>query len=284
MKKLYSMILALSLPLGMSAQTSEALPFMQLDFQPASLAMGSSHVHSAATLPLGASPLDAGVAFETYMPAISATNYISGGVAGLLDKIGLSLGFTRGSGEPVTGEQFTPSEVLINVGASYAVLDWLAAGVNVKFAKEQLLSNYSNSAFAADMFVAGKVSEFDFAAGLSSVGQKVASSSTGSFSLPSAATVGCGYVYSEDILSICARAKADYYFSGAVAAGFGAEFCYSGTALVRAGYHYGGDSIIPSFASAGLGVRFREFTLDAAYLFASDILANSFAISAGVRF
>ena len=156
------MILALSLPLGMSAQTSEALPFMQLDFQPASLAMGSSPVHSAATLPLGGSPLAAGVAFETYMPAISATNYISAGVAGLLDKIGLSLGFSRGSGEPVTGEQFTPSEVLINVGASYAVLDWLAAGVNVKFAKEQLLSNYSNSAFAADMFVAGKLSEFDF--------------------------------------------------------------------------------------------------------------------------
>ena len=118
---------------------------------------------------------------------------------------------------------------------------------------------------AADLFVAGKVDAFDFAAGVCSVGTQVESESTGSFNLPSAATAGCGYVYDADSFSVCTRAKADYYFSGYLAAGIGAELLYDGMFAVRAGYHYGGESIIPNFASAGLGLHVGEFALGAAY-------------------
>ena len=285
------MILAACLiPAAAMAQgpVSDALPFTQLDYNPASIGMGGTVVPSAAVLPLKEVKLAGGLSYQNYMPDISATQYIGGGVAGCLDKLGYSFSFVRGTGEIIEDGSvgsYTPKEMLVNAGVSYAVLDRLAVGVNVKYAQEQPMLNYSNSAIAADVFVAGKFNGIDFAAGLSSVGQKVKSQATGEYSLPSAIVASAGYAYelTEDNV-VSARARVDSFFSGALAAGAGVEYCWSGMVCARAGYHYGGDSIIPSYASAGLGLRYSVITLDAAYLFASDVLGGGFAISAGVRF
>lgn len=285
MRKLYMILAAGLMTLEAAAQTSEALPFIQMDYNPVSLATGSTLIPSSAVLPLSDVKLAGGVAYESYMPGLSPTNYISAGAAGKLDKLGLSIAFSRGSGEPVTGEKFVPSEILVNAGVSYAVTDFLAIGANVKYGKEQLLANYANSAVAFDVFAAGKFSGFEFAAGASALGGKVQSESTGDFSLPAAITIGGGYTAKfAEVHAITARIKADRYFSGPIAAGFGFEYGYDGLAFARAGYHYGGDSIVPSFASAGLGLKIGEFTLDAAYLFASNILGGTFSVGVGVRF
>ena len=287
MKKISLTLLAGILCLAASAQepVSEALPFMQMDFNPSSIAMGSTRIPSAAILHLSGTKLAADVAYESYMPELSGTQYVSGGAAGTYGKFGASIGFTRGTGDEITGERFTPSEILVNAGLSYAVTPMIAAGVNVKYAKEQLLSNYSNNAVAADVFVAGKLDAFDFAAGVSSLGGQVESESTGKFNLPSAVTLGCGYLYDlNEEICLYARLRGDYYFSGNPAAGLGVEGWYKGMFAVRAGYHYGGESVIPNFASAGLGARIGEFPFDAAYIFASEALMNSFSICAGVRF
>ena len=286
MKKFYTVLAACLITAAGWAQqpVSDAMPFIQLDYNPASLAMGSTLVPSSAVLPLSPG-FAAGVAYQSYMPAISGTEYISAGAAGSYEKLAGSLSFSRGTGEEITGEKFTPTEVLISIGLGYALTDFLAIGANLKYAKEQLLSDYSNNAAAVDLFVAGKIEELDFAAGVSSLGQKVASRSTGDFSLPTTLPAACGYEYSlEDAHALRGRVKADYYLSGCFAAGLGVEYCYSGMVSARAGYHYGGDSIIPSFASAGIGLHVGQFTLDAAYLFASDVLGGSFSVSAGVRF
>lgn len=286
MRKISLILVSGILCLAASAQdlVSEALPFMQMDFNTSSIAMGSTRIPGAAVLPLSDTKLAAGVAYESYMPDLSNTRYISGGVAGVKGRLGASLGFTRGTGDEISGERFSPSEILVNAGISYAITPMIAAGINVKYAKEQLLSNYSNNAVAADLFVAGKVDAFDFAAGVSSIGTPVESENTGKFNLPSAATLGCGFSAGTGELSICARARGDYYFSGNLAAGLGFEGWYKGLVALRAGYHYGGESIIPDFASAGIGARLGEFTIDAAYIFASEALMNSFSVCAGVRF
>lgn len=285
MKKLYIILAAGLMSLSAAAQTSEALPFIQLDYSPVSLSMGSSLIPSSAVLPLSDSRLAGGVLYESYMPELSATRYIGAGVAGTLGKLGLSLAFTRGTGEMIADEKFIPSELMLNAGVSYAVMDFLAIGANVKYGKEQLLAAYANSAVAFDLFAAGKTAGFEFAAGVSALGGKVHSESTGDFSLPAAVTLGAGYTAEfGDVHAIAARARADRYFSGPIAAGFGIEYGYSGLAFARAGYHYGGDSIIPSFASAGLGLHVGDFTVDAAYLLASDILGGSFSVCVGVRF
>lgn len=289
MKKLY-ITLALGLvSLVAAAQTlvSDALPFVQLDYNPASIAMGSTSVPTVAYLPLDGVKIAGGVGYQTYMPQISATKYIGAGVAGSLDKLGYSLSFVNGTGEKISSgaSNFTPKEMMVDAGLSYAFLDFLALGVNVKYAREVPWENNSIDAVAADVFVAGKLDAFDFALGVSSLGQKVKAQSSSVYSFPTAFTVGAGYtVILADDHSIDARVKGDYYTSTGIAAGLGLEYCYSGMVFARAGYHYGGDSIIPSFASAGLGVDISGITLDVSYLFASDVLKGSFAISAGVRF
>ena len=269
---------------------SDALPFTQLDYNPVSIGMGGTIVSSAAVLPLKEVNLAGGLSYQNYMPQISATQYIGGGAAGCLQNFGYSLSFVHGTGETIYIDggsvgSYVPKEMLVNAGLSYSFLGHFAAGVNVKYAQEQPMYNYSNSALAADVFVAGIFNGLDFAAGISSVGQKVKSQSTGEYSLPSALVAGLGYSLEliEDHV-ITARARVDSFFSGALAAGAGVEYCWSGMVCARAGYHYGGDSIIPTYASAGLGLRYNMLTLDAAYLFASDVLGGSFALSAGVRF
>jgi hypothetical protein len=285
MKKIYLTLSSCLLCIVAIAQNpvSEALPFVQLDYNPASISMGSTYIGSAAMVPLSDSNLNAGALYQSYMPEIDGTQYMGVGVSGKKDALGLSLAFVRGKGAGITGEKFSPSEMMLNIGAGYAFTENLSAGINVKYARDQILSDYSHGAVAADIFVAGKMDRFDYAGGVSSIGQKVASESTGSFRLPSAATLGCGYTVGEEHV-LRTRVKADFYFSKAVAAGIGAEYAYKGMVSARCGYHYGGDSVIPSFASAGLGLHIGDFTIDAAYLFASDVLKNSFAVSAGVRF
>lgn len=280
----------ISLAAAAQNPTSEALPFMQLDYNPSSIAMGSTQVSSAATLPFCEMKLAGGLSYQNYMPQISATKFIGAGLAGRLDKIGYSLSFVHGTGEKVYVEDagskyYEPTEMLVNAGLSYAFLDFLSVGVNVKYAKEQPWTNYSIDGIAADVFVAGKVEGIDFAAGVSSLGPKVKSQSSDEFDLPTALTVGAGYRYEiSDEHALAIRAKVDSYLSTGLAAGAGVEYCFSGMVSARAGYHYGGDSVLPTFASAGLGVNYSGFTLDAAYLFASDILGGTFALSAGYRF
>jgi hypothetical protein len=54
----------------------------------------------------------------------------------------------------------------------------------------------------------------------------------------------------------------------------------------RAGYRYGGDSPIPSFASVGAGVKFSGVKLDLAYLIAGgdSPMKNTLAIGLGYSF
>ena len=292
MKKLSIIIATGLISLAAAAQnpTSEALPFMQLDYNPSSLAMGSTVVPTAALLPFSDIKVAGGVTYQNYLPQISATQYIGGGMAGRFDKIGYSISFVHGTGEKIyvmdaAVDYYVPRDMLLNAGVSYAFVDFMALGVNVKYGKETPWTT-SIDGLAADVILAGKVNDIDFAAGVSSIGPKVKSQSSGqTFDLPSAITFGAGYnckLTEEHAFTI--RAKLDSYFTSGLAAGAGVEYCWSGMVSARAGYHYGGESIVPTFASAGLGICYSGITLDAAYLFASDVLGGTFAISAGVRF
>ena len=55
---------------------------------------------------------------------------------------------------------------------------------------------------------------------------------------------------------------------------------------VRAGYRYGGKSVIPSFTSVGIGLKFVGITLDVAYLMADKTspMRNTLEFGLGYRF
>lgn len=68
-------------------------------------------------------------------------------------------------------------------------------------------------------------------------------------------------------------------------AGAAAQYDWNDCLFVRCGYHYGDETkAIPSYASAGIGVKLSGVSLDAVWLFASGTLRNSFALSLGYSF
>ena len=70
-----------------------------------------------------------------------------------------------------------------------------------------------------------------------------------------------------------------------VAAALGAEYTYDGFASIRAGFHYGGESVMqPTFASVGAGVKFMGIKLDLAYLIGSGAMKNTLALGLGYTF
>lgn len=282
--------LLLAIPSGATEPGSEALPFLRLHQNPASLAAGAASAGTAALLPFGGDRLCAGASYLSYMPSVSRTDYISGGISSRfgsfgdagkeeISRFGATLNFTRGAGREVYGTDYKPSDLLLNAGFGWAMTRQLSIGLNLSYASQSLTEDYSVKAVAADIFLAGKFGGFSFAAGASSLGGGVGSEETGDFSLPASAEAFFAYDFPlAGKHGLRASLDADYYFSGAFSAALGAEYAFGDIAFARAGYRYGGDSIIPSFASAGLGFRFKGFELDAAYLFASETLGGSFAL------
>ena len=77
---------------------------------------------------------------------------------------------------------------------------------------------------------------------------------------------------------------AGYYFTGGFAAAVGASYAFDDMVFVRAGYRYGGKSVIPSYASVGAGVRFAGVKVDLAYVVSSSPMANTLGVSLGYSF
>ena len=134
----------------------------------------------------------------------------------------------------------------------------------MKYLGNTLAEGQSYSAVSSDIFLMSEFSSFRAAIGVSSLGSKVRSASGESFSLPASATLGLGY---GDVFGqrhgVEVLVDADCYFSGAFSAAAGASYTYNDMVSVRAGYRYGGDSVIPSFASVGAGVKLFGVRLDA---------------------
>lgn len=295
------------LSIGASAQSSEALPFTRITRDPVSLAMGGTSVtrtsdisyasfSNAAAIPFSDNTLDVSAGYLGWQPSASPVQNVSAGAAwNAGGKFGVAAGFSYGMCQEyeimnASGQaagSFSPSEIQANVGLAWKFLPFISVGANVKYLGNTLAEGQSFSAVSSDIFLMSEFSSFRAALGVSSLGSKVKSASGARFSLPASATLGLGY---GDVFGqrhgVEVLVDADCYFSGAFSAAAGASYMYNGMVSVRAGYRYGGDSVIPSFASVGAGVKLFGVHLDAAYLIASgdSPLKNTFCIGIGYSF
>lgn len=216
----------------------------------------------------------------TYVPVsnvnISATYCLAG-------KISFSIDGMYGIGNDY-------GQMNIGLGAGYRMTDFLAARINLRYLSENLTPEVSYGALGADVAVDcllpitdnGKIAA---ELGVFSVGSKVTSASGIKYSLPSSAKIGAGYIHDiDDRNSIKVLAEADYYFHNAIGAALGAEAKIADMISVRAGYRYGAEYVIPSFASVGVGAKFAGIKIDAAYLFANEVIGNTTAVSLGYCF
>lgn len=288
-----------------SAQTSEALPFVRIGHDASREAMAGAGTLSGASAAWASfdyaalsvesdSRLSAAAGYQNWTP--SGTGYINAGLSLRLgERLGLTAGASYGIGKPYdvysaagakTGT-FTPGQYILNVGAAYKILPFLSAGVNVHSARETIAESQSHGTISGDVSLIGSFGGFKTGLGVLSVGTPVYSASGDVFNLPTSARISLAYEgKAGDSLAYGAYADADYYiFSSGINAAAGVRVEYNEFVRLMAGYNYGSaGAVIPSHASAGLGVTFAGISLDAAYLLASESLGGSLLVTLGYSF
>lgn len=276
---------------------SEALPFIRFErgLSPSALAgadiASSSNTAFAsfgnpAVVPFSKKTLDIEASWLRWMPETFPTDYYNFGASYNTGKVGFTLGVSTGkAGEMVTGTSFNPTDFQVNGGGAYRITDFLSMGINLRYASSNVTEKNSISSFGGDLFVTGQFDGFNVALGVRSLGAGVTGNDGTSYSLPTSISFGAAYVYDfAEVHSIEADLDAEYWLSGTFSAAAGVQYGYNDMVFVRAGARYGGQSIIPDYASAGIGVKFYGFKLGLSYLFGSDILKNTMTVGLGYCF
>ena len=300
LKHIFSAFLAV-IPFAASAQV---LPFTAIDYSPVTLAKGGTSVVETTSVANAAFGNPAAVAFfdgkadvnasyATWSPSQVKTTVINAaGAYKVNDKIGVSAAYSGGTYPEyeifdlagMSDGTFTPKHMYAGVGVSYLMKPELAFGVNVGFASNTLSKDVSYSAVSADLFAMYCVGPIRVAVGVSELGPKVASES-GEFSLPTAARLGFGYdLMVQEDYTVDLSVDASYYLAGAFSAAVGTSYNFKDMFSLRAGYRYGGESVIPSYASVGLGAGMSGVMLNVAYLFASETLSNTLCVGCSYSF
>lgn len=302
MRKLFIYIFLTLVPLSLGAQ---ALPFTSADYNPVTLAKGGASLTETSSVAYAttANPaaiaffegkLDASAGYTSWQPGSVKTSVINaGGAFKFGDKFGMAVGFSYGSypeytTTDLTGYEngtFKPTNMQLGLGLAYKIIPCLSIGANVGYAAETLAEGSSYGAIYADVYAMVKFGGLKATVGVSELGGKITSAAGTAFSIPSAANLGVGYtLQAGEKHNVDFNADAQYYFTDGVAAAVGASYAYDDMVFVRAGYRYGGKTVIPSFASAGVGVKFFGVKLDLAYVLGSSAMANTLALSLGYSF
>ena len=289
-------------PLSLGAQ---ALPFTSADYNPATLAKGGASLTETSTVAYAAfanpaaiafydGKVDASAGYTSWQPgSVKASVISAGGAFKFGDKFGMAAGLAY-EGYPeyvitdLTGYEngtFKPTSMQLGVGLSYKIISSLSIGANIGYATQTLAEGSTYGAIDADIYAMVKFDGFKATLGVSELGGKVTSAAGTAFSIPTAANLGLGYTLKAgEKHGVDFNADLQYYLKDGVAAAVGASYAYNDMIFVRAGYRYGGKTVIPSFASAGVGVKFYGVKLDLAYVLGSSAMANTLAMSLGYAF
>ena len=295
---------ALILSVSGVAINAQTLPSLMLDQDPASLALGMSGVASqagafaiqnnVAAISLSEKTLDAQASFGTWQPSYSNLKTIGAGAVYRMGKLGFgvdvkmlklpSYSGVSGNGSDIRDSEFSPSEMNLAAGASYAVMDYLSAGVTLRYTGSNLAADASAAVFGADIALYYAKEALSAGISINNIGSKVKYSET-AYPQPMMAKIGAGYDIDLGTSALAFTAEADVIFTGGIMAGAGCEYSFKDMVFARAGYHYGNSvNAVPSYASAGLGLNVFGAQLNFAYLFDSPVLANTMCVSLGYSF
>lgn len=303
MKHLAIILVSLSIAISSAAQSWSALPWVRTGRGAADLSMAGSAFMSddnmawaadgnAAMVPFSADRLSAELGYTRYNSL--KTNYFNAGFAySIKEKAGIAASVSYGfdpaydvydeTGEP--DGAFTPDYILAAAGVSWRFLKFMSIGFNFRYARQSLAEGYTLSTCAGDAVLMCRFADFSISAGAMNLGMPVKSHDGSSFNLASSAKAAMMYDghFGKNGLQI--NLDSDWYFSNTVTAALGAQYSWNDILFLRAGYRYSMQGcVIPSFASVGLGLRFFGVRLNAAYIFASEVLDNSFSLSLGYSF
>ena len=304
MKKIIYIVGALML-LFPAIAGAQALPYTAAETDAVSLGKAGANLtetnsvanaafSNAAAIPFSEDKFDVAAGYTMWQPSAVSTSMLNVGAAlNMNNKFGLALGVMYGmnpaydvvSSTGAAKGQYKPSDMHLNLGVAYRFLPILSIGANVGYASSSLAEDYSYGAVTADVFLMTEISGLKATLGVANLGTSVTSVDKKKYALPASAALGLGYEMDfAEKHNVNVALDADYYFNGGLAAALGAEYTFDGLATVRAGYRYGGNTPVPSYASVGAGAKFMGIKLDIAYLIASGAAKNTLALSLGYTF
>lgn len=188
------------------------------------------------------------------------------------------------------------NDLAVDLGYSRRIGDSWAVGLVGRYARLKRPADIRGNALAVDLSAAwmkplelGSYSMLRAGARVANLGGYFGDTEE---RLPMSLTAGAAFdTFLTDAHEITVGADLGYGFAPRPVRSFllsvGAEYNLMQLLQVRAGYHYGKDrSILPSFASVGVGARFLHLRLDFAYLIAPEnsLMYNTYSISFGFDF
>lgn len=281
------------------------LDFLTRNISPASLGRGgtdlafsdspsSSAFANPASVSLSPKRFDAEVAGSSWQPDRIKTTVFNAAMSYCHnERFGASAAVSYGAGDSyempgASTTTFTPKEIVGGVSVSYRPLDFLSAGVSVKYASSKLAPENDYASFAADAFVLADVSGIRFTAGVRNIGGKVKASDGTSFNLPSSVSAGVWYQWKfGESNKVETGADTDIFLKGGFSASAGAEYSFKDRLFARLGYSHASDKApMATFSSVGLGFSLSMVRIDAAYILPLEDspLKNTFTLGAKVAF
>lgn len=284
----------------------DAMPFARIDRNPATAGLGFagaastsdiawSSFSNSAVIPFFNKTFDAAASVQLWAPDGAKSTIINAGAGYKVnDRLGFSLGFSSQSFQSyeiiddygVQTGSFSPQALVVNGGLGLGLSDAVSVGANLRYLRQTVTDAKTNDAFAADVMLYYKpVPEAGIAAGVASVGTGVKSISGKTYDLPASAKLAGDYTFNFQENAIKLVADVDYFFSGNFSAAGGLQYSYNDLFFLRGGYHYGKkDSVLPSFATVGAGIKIAGVKVDVAWLTANKDLGNTLSIGLGYSF
>lgn len=296
MKRLFLCFLAMTLSLGIFAQTA---PSLLIGSDAAAQATGGtafpraagafSADNNAAAMSLADNTFDVAFTYGNWAPKSAPRTLLGlGSFYKLGDRLALGLSgrmdlqhpyeTVDAAGKPMGS--FSPRDIVAGVGVSYALAEGFSLGLTARVISSSLAEDSRATAFGADISAMYATQAFRAAVGVCNLGTSL-NYGEARYAQPGLVRAGAAY----SVAGFTASAEADYLFSGALMAGLGVEYTIAEIVSLRGGFHYGDAAkAIPTYASLGLGVQFAGVHLDAAFLLASKTLGNSLMIGLGYAF
>ncbi len=229
----------------------------------ASLSQGPAF-GSVAAVPFYDGTFDGAFSYSRWNPSGECGNHFTLAAAGRLGKrygISASAALQRAVGY----EGWTPTDFQARLGLSMALSELFSVGIGGHYLSSTLSPEDHLSGFAMDLSLLLRKGGFSAFLGLSQLG----SASLGDKVYPTAASVSLGAAYAHCFGEhrLEADLDADFYLGGGVILSGGVQYSWREFLFLRGGYHWGSaKAVLPSFASAGLGVHWNGIRLDAAVL------------------
>ncbi len=306
MKRFAVAVLLACLTASYSHAQGTAMDFIRADRNPVTLAAAGAGYASAfggtalsalsapAVIALGGNTVEAAGVFSMLPSSDGRTMSYGGGASARFGSFGIGAAYI-GSSYPVvplysegggTSGKFTPSDVTVTLGLSFAMGEHFSLGLAGRYAGNTLDTKTALSSLSADVMALYRNGALSVAAGAAGLGPKVSSIGNKSYPLPASARLGASYGLEFGDFGLDLAVDGDYYFSGNFSAAAGLQAGFRDMVFLRTGYRYSSvkeDFVaapVPSFFSAGLGVKFFGVSLDVAYL----PLQGTLAASLGYRF